>query len=496
VRPPARAQDHLVILHGNALDVLRTLPENSVHCVVTSPPYWSLRDYGVLPTIWGGNPLCSHAWESAGTREGYGSKKKWQHSMTNAVDANGRGEPREGDKRARRREDGGWTEIEQGQFCTACSAWRGCLGLEPTPELYIEHLVQVFTEVRRVLRHDGTAWLNIGDCYTAGGRGGDTGKSGLEGSTRHQDESKRVASRRSFRRDRAAVGTVKHIAAPGLKPKDLVMIPARVALALQASGWYLRSDIVWAKTNPMPESTRDRPTKSHEYVFLLAKREQYFYDAEAIREDLTQTRPSGNKTRKYRGERGGVSGRASRQAHAVPWTPTSGRNRRSVWTIATAPFKGAHFATFPPRLVEPCILAGTSAHGCCSACGAPFTRVLKLGKPLRAQQEACGGDAKGRYTGKATKNYAAAGAQDPSAVKARVLEGMRERITAGWKPTCRHTLRELEPCTVLDPFAGTGTTGLVAARHGRTFIGIELNADYIALAEQRSTPAPTKEQIA
>lgn len=418
-----------MIYQGDALDVLRRLPEASVHCVVTSPPYWSLRDYDVPPTIW---------------------------------------------------PDG----------------WVGCLGLEPTPERYVEHLAAVLDEVYRVLRHDGTLWLNLGDCYAATAGGGDTGgASTLQGSTRHQEESKkagrRIGYRSSFRRDRLPRGDIAHKAAPGVKPKDLVGMPWMVAFALRARGWYLRSDIIWAKTNPMPESTRDRPTKSHEYLFLLAKRARYFFDGEAIRERTTGTAHGrGWGVHPKAVARVGRGGRikANQSFSAAIRGPVASRNRRSVWTLSTAPFPGAHFATFPPKLVEPCILAGTSEHGSCSVCGAPFRRLIKLGAELLEQKIAGGCNRDGTYHGKATKIYQGTGAQDPSAVKTRILEGMRERITIGWKPTCRHTLRQIEPCVVLDPFAGTGTTGLVAARLGRSFVGIELNPDYAAMATRRSTP--------
>ena len=169
---------------------------------------------------------------------------------------------------------------------------------------------------------------------------------------------------------------------------------------------------------------------------------------------------------------------------------SAGRNRRSVWTIPTAPFKDAHFATFPPRLIEPCILAGTSEHGCCSHCGAPFKRIVKLGAPRLEQMLAGGCNKDGEYHGKARKNYESAGAQDPSAVKKRILEGMRERITVGWNPSCKCTLRTVVPCTVLDPFYGSGTTGLVAARLGRECDGIELNPEYIAMDR-----APKREAV-
>lgn len=444
------------LLLGNSLEVLRTLPEASAHCCVTSPPYWSLRDYGVPPTVWPGRngPTCRHNWTD---------------------------DP----------------------FCLAgCGAWRGCLGLEPTPELYVEHILAVFAEVRRVLRDDGTLWLNLGDCYAAGGRGGDTGSaSGLEGSKRHQEESRRagqrIGSRSSFRRDRAARGDVAHKEAPGVKPKDLVGIPWMVAFALRAQGWYLRSDVIWHKPNPMPESISDRPTKAHEYLFLLAKSDDYFYDAHPIREGVTgnaHARGSGLGRKAAATARGRVRQNASFSASVTG--VVGGRNRRSVWTIPTAPYPGAHFATYPPRLVEPCILAGTSEHGCCSVCGAPFTRIVEKGEELLEQKVVGGCNRDGQYHGKATKAYDGTGAQDPSAVKARILAGMRERITVGWKPGCRHTLREIEPCVVLDPFAGSGTTGMVAGKLGRSFVGIDLNPSYIAMANQRAGIRPAVEATA
>jgi len=400
--------------------------------VVTSPPFWSLRDYGVPATYW---------------------------------------------------PDG----------------WLGCLGLEPTPEMYVAHLVAVLEEVRRVLRPDGTLWLNLGDCYAAGSRSGPVPEdrsdtSTLQGGQRRQNESRRagqrIGSRSSFRRDRLPRGDIAHKTAPGIKPKDLVGIPWMAAFALRAAGWYLRSDIIWAKNNPMPEAVKDRPTKAHEFVFLLTKSAKYFYDAEAIREDVT-----GNAHGRGRGlnpkasgvPRGRIKANASFSASIM--NQVGSRNRRSVWTMSTAPFRGEHFATFPPTLVESCVLAGTSAYGCCSDCGAPFGRQVRFGRELR-QQKVNGGCARdGQYHGKATKTYRGTGAQNPSYVKARILAGMRERITVGWTPTCKHSLRTVDRCTVLDPFAGSGTTGMVAQQLGRHFIGIELNPEYVAMAERRSAPS-------
>ena len=441
------------ILTGNCLDVLATLPEASVQTVVTSPPYWGLRAYGTSAQTWGGDPTCAHDFTPSEVPLGSGSKESFRRDRAAGVQRNER----------------------QPGACAKCGAWSGELGLEPTPELYVEHLVSVFEQVRRVLRDDGTVWLNLGDSYTAGGRGDAAGAS-LEGSADAQNQSRAARAQ---------------MAPCGLRPKNLVGIPWRVAFALQASGWYLRSDIIWAKTNPMPESIADRPTKSHEYVFLLAKSESYFYDADAIREPHKQQsferQSRARSGGKYQGSDGG---QPRRNPHSLTSNLSNalrigGRNRRTVWTISTAPFPGAHFATFPPKLVEPCINAGTSEHGCCSICGAPFKRVVTRGEALTEQRAIAGADASGEYHGKATKAYLGTGAQDPSAVKARILAGMRERVTVGWKATCRHTLRQVEPCTVLDPFAGAGTTGFVAAKLGRSFIGIELNPSYTAMAERR-----------
>lgn len=251
----------------------------------------------------------------------------------------------------------------------------GQLGLESTPEAYVVRLVEIFREVRRVLKDDGTLWLNLGDCYC--GSGGVNSRTGL-----------------------------------GLKPKDLCGIPWHVAFALQADGWYLRSDIIWAKPNPMPESVTDRPTKAHEYVFLLAKSERYYYDTDAIREPLGerwQQKFRRRSPRTWTPETFAVKRLSGNmQTGEIGCNPT-GRNRRTVWTVTSQPFKGAHFATFPPKLVEPCILAGSK---------------------------------KGSF--------------------------------------------------VLDPFNGAGTTGIVALQHGRRYVGIELNPEYVRMSYERAGTTPLK----
>jgi len=273
------------IIFGDALEQLKQLPSESVHCVITSPPYWGLRDYGV----------------------------------------------------------------------------EGQIGLEPSLEEYIDKLVRVFREVRRVLRKDGTLWLNMGDCYQG---------------------------------------------------KQLVGQPWRLAFALQADGWYLRSDIIWAKPNPMPESVKDRPTKSHEYIFLLAKSAKYYYDADAIREpSIAKESIEGFRGRKPQLILSLDAAHAqTRGFHNIPRGKTYiMRNKRDVWFVATCPYPGAHFATFPPKLIEPCILAGCPIGG-----------------------------------------------------------------------------------TVLDPFAGSGTTLAVAIRLGRNAIGIELNEGYGKLIEKRCSNIQTE----
>lgn len=323
------------ILQGNSLDVLKTLPDQSVHCCVTSPPYFGLRDYGV----------------------------------------------------------------------------NGQLGLEKTPEEYVANMVELFREVKRILRDDGTLWLNLGDSYAGNSKpgGGDPtiGKRNIGGS--------------EYR---------KKTIPPGLKPKDLVGIPWMIAFALRADGWYLRSDIIWHKPNPMPESVTDRPTKSHEYIFLMSKSPKYYYDHEAIKEEGKQESISRYKYA-FSGREGLImpDGKNQQIAPKGMRNPTTKnaqydgqkpntmhlnrekglkdadymvRNKRTVWTVTTQPYSEAHFAVYPPKLIEPCILAGCPVGG-----------------------------------------------------------------------------------IVLDPFFGSGTTGQVALENNRQYIGIELNPEYIHIAKKR-----------
>lgn len=342
----------------------------------------------------------------------------------------------------------------------------GQLGLENSPEQYIETMVAVFREVRRVLRRDGTLWLNIGDSYAGSGRGPMT-----DASTLPRENRRRKAM--MWEQDNIPRGIVW----PGLKPKDLIGIPWMLAFALRADGWYLRSDIIWSKPNPMPESVTDRPTKAHEYLFLLTKSSRYFYDADAIREDSTDTDPrraNGWSSKEWmRAEwmqkrstvnnNNGVGARSDELQH--------GRNKRSVWEIATEAFPAAHFATFPTALVEPCIKAGTSERGCCPECGDPWVRVVEIEQVLLSR---------GGY------GRIGDGRRDPDKrTDLPVDRTRRVDRTLGWRPSCTHADLEPQPATVLDPFSGAGTTLLVADRLNRHGIGIELSPAYADMARAR-----------
>ncbi len=370
-------------LVGHVLDALRALPSESVHCVVTSPPYWGLRDYELPPV--------------------------------------------------------NWPEVEYspmpGLPSLKVPSWRGQLGLEPTPEMYVGHLVLVFREVRRVLRRDGTLWLNLGDTYAGRGGPSDEGR-GLRGPgwTWYA----RVDGAGGFPASQPNRGAL-----PGLKAKDLVGVPWRVAFALQADGWWLRSDVIWSKPNCLPESVKDRPTRSHEYVFLLAKSSKYFYDPESVKEPalshLYDRRYAAGGSRDRTGELWNSCAFPKPHTGFKNLDTTRGRNRRSVWVINTEPFSGAHFAAFPRKLAEICVLAGTSPRAC-PLCGAPWRRV----------------------------------------------NGVEHDGTRVWEPACNCVGNDGSGrCVVLDPFGGSGTVALVAADFGRDSIYIDLKREYAEMALER-----------
>ena len=344
------------------------LADRSVQCVVTSPPYWGLRDYGTAQWL-GGDEACDH---KPGNVSRVGRTTLQGGKATS-------GHQQEGYKHT----------------CEKCGAVRidKQIGLERTPQEYVASIVAVMREVWRVLRNDGVLWLNLGDTYSAN-RGYQVAQTKDAGTKRADD---------SFNNMSMKANNI------GVAPKNLIGIPWRVAFALQDDGWYLRSDIIWSKPNPMPESVTDRPTKAHEYIFLLAKSERYYYDSEAIKEKSiypNDNRKAGSSTEQKRMPTEMIAG-------VRPGSATyENRNRRTVWTVATKPYSGAHFATFPPELVEPMILAGS--------------------RP---------GD------------------------------------------------------IVLDPFSGSGTVGRVSAKHGRRYVGLELNPAYIELALERTSKVQTALQF-
>ncbi len=386
----------------HVMDSLKELSDKSVHVVCTSPPYWGLRDFGTEPVIWGGNPDCPHDWEY--------------------LETNKQGAP----ENARRQENNA--------TCRLCGAWSGHLGQEYSPDIYVQHLVDVFREIRRVLRDDGTVWLNLGDCYST-----------------------------TIVRSRKEIGEYS-ASMENLREYNLMGMPWRVALALQADGWYLRSDVVWHRNNIQPESILDRPTHSHEYVFLLSKAPGYYYDQYAILEPWVDS----DKTRKA----------LSRNGKAA----LVGRYRRSVWTINTRAKSGNHFAVFPPELPELAIKASTSDFGVCPHCGTPWKRVVerkgtrpRAGEGLNVDFRSGGllHEQAIRLTGVSSNEFDQWLKENPPLMK-------------GWTPNCECPDNNGSGrSVVLDPFSGSGTTGRGALELRRNYIGFDLNANYLKDAEKR-----------
>jgi len=432
----------LEILCGHALDVMRTMPDNSVHCVVTSPPYWGLRDYGTEPQIWGGRPDCEHEW---------GIWEEYHDEREKIIKGKSRTSDRSYGGDSTRRFSGNHQRHLAGTFCLHCGAWLGELGQEPDPMLYVAHIVEVFREIHRVLRPDGTVWLNIADCYA--GAGDHRGGKGNE-----REQRKKIST--------PAAGI-------GLEPKNMVGIPWMLALAFQGrmvvpvdvlrslidgehrdflndivayslpKPFILRNDIIWEKKNVLPESVKDRPTRCHEYIFLFSKSQRYWYDADAIREPyvidfLARTVRGHSSRHKY------VDGPKNQTIFTDMSGECSlplGRNARDVWAINTKPFSEAHFAVFPVDLAKRMILAGCPAK-VCPKCGTPW---------------------------------------EPD----------------NTRPGCSCSLSDQSwvPGTVLDPFCGAGTVLLAAGELGRNAIGIEIKPEFVEMTRKRITAVSAQERF-
>lgn len=505
--------------------------------ILVSPPC-GLRNYNIPPSIWGGNPKCKHEWGSQ-ERGRRGDLLPSEESTAQRV--------------GMRNEQTG--QNEGGRFCQLCPAWLGNLGLEPTPGLFVSHLVEVFRCVRRVLRKEGTVWLNLGDCFICEPHGaGHTFDPKYGGRNREEG----YTANRAFKGD-------------GFKSKDLVMIPARVAIALAEDGWYLRSQIPWVRSNAMPDSTIDRPGTAVEYIFQLAKQESYWYDREAVRlpqsvhertrrlreqkqglntvyeilrddEAHGQVKPGATSVTKSVKARAELAADGTRVRRNGDWAFES--LRQGLYTdddgeplvMAVNPEAFplrmckacdaiysiteyrqlelgpdgkkrickcgliewmSHTATFPVKMVNPLVLAGTSAHGCCNHCGAPYERILQAGFYGDWHPDGARGHDKlnvnsTRDKTKAQRRWSKLKQTEAAITKppnngALTNDNYTPPKTIGWQPTCSHPFWPPEPvpCTVLDPFAGACSTGLAALAHGRNFVGIELSPKFILMAERR-----------
>jgi DNA modification methylase len=355
-----------------------------------------------------------------------------------------------------------WPSIEYapmpGVPPVAVPAQTVCLGQEADPLSFIGHLVHVFRCLRPALREDGTLWLNLGDSYG------------------HGTSAVRQPSRTSTK-----VSLAQHDAQGGRHggaAKNLVGIPWRAAFALQADGWTLRSEVIWHKVAPMPESVTDRPTKAHEQVFLFSKGPRYFYDADAIREEPATLDRAGERRSYKSGSASSMNG-GEHQAMTGPFAGLplnpAGRNKRTVWSPPPAQFPGAHFATFPPDLIRPCILAGTSARGACAACGAAWRRVVERTDEVSVSHRG------------STFDRGKTGVNGLGRVQAG--ERFETRPTGDWCPSCTCGATVV-PCLILDPFMGSGTTAEVAVEEGRDWLGIDADPHAVGWAAERLASLP------
>jgi len=422
-------KDNYATIYKGSAQNMSEVPDEFVQSVVTSPPYWGLRTYdGEQDLIWPNRNVmlltgrCRHEWGDAieGDTRGYGAGMgKWIEAES--------GRPH--------------IKISQGKFCNKCGAWHGGFGLEPTPELYIEHSMQILNEIRRVLRPDGIVFWNLGDSYYSNPGNGLGGKPSITGAEPHHTGMNKLG--------------------PSVKPKDLCLIPERFAIAAQADGWWIRSRIIWYKRNPMPESVRDRPTNTHEIIYMLTKSKRYYWDEYAVREPAQDW---GSRDRTYWSHRVNAEefGQSPHRGGERGDFSVTGRNIRDVWEMNTKPCPDAHFAVFPDSLPERCIKASTSEKGVCSKCGKPWSRVTE-NKPMEIRRSDRAEEIDRRY------------------VSSGMMVSPAETKTIGWEPGCKSNA-EVVPCTVLNPFGGSGTTAAAAKKLQRKGIMYDLSAAYCDLA--------------
>lgn len=418
------------IIQGDVRQELPKLPADFFDCIVTSPPYFGLRDYGTA-TWEGGDVSCEH-------------KVRINRFVATSTLGGGKGSVSHAHE--------GFSEK-----CQRCGAIRidAQIGLEPTLDAYLETMVAVCRELRRVLKPSGVFFLNIGDSYA-------TGTSAPRKPTTTRGPHVPASWARRSQPERC--GTPH-----GLKTKDLMLVPERLGIMLQTDGWYVRSHIIWAKKNPMPESVTDRPTSAHETIWILTKSARYYWDAEAVREDVKDTSGVGMRAPKLDGGSGERAKNGPTAQERKTYSEIKGANCRNVWFIASQPFPGAHFATMPAKIAERCIKAGSSERGCCPTCGAPLVRVVERSREVKSERAAPSNTGNGINRNR------------------QFHDGfpLSESKTLDWQQSCKCSPADQVPARILDPFGGSGTTGLVADRLGRNATLIDLNTKYMDMARDR-----------